>query len=267
MAPAAPSRWPARAAQGAGRRPTLILALLCGAQFLDAVTMSSVSISLPGIRRDLGFSPSGLQWVVSAYVLTLAGSLLVAGRTGDLVGRRRVFSAGLGVLAVFGLTSALAPSAGALVAARALQGAGAALTIPTALAMLSTTFAEGPARSRAMAAFGGAAAAGFTAGLVYGGVIDGMLGWRWVLGLTFPVAVAILAAVFVVIPADPPGGHATGRTDIPGAAAVTAALLILVYALTDAGTAGWASGRTACWPCRRHCSPHSSSASTAAVIR
>ena len=242
-----PGRMPRRpgAARSAGGHPPLLLAVLCGAQFLDTVSLSSVNVSLPAIQRGLGLSSGGLQWVVSAYALALAGLLLAAGRASDIAGRRRAFTAGLGLLAVFGVVAALAPVAGALVAARAGQGAGAALTIPSALAILTTTFAPGPARSRAVAAFGAAAAAGFTTGLVYGGVIDDLLGWRWVLGLTVPAAIAILMAGLMIIPADRLDRRAAGHADIPGAICVTAGLLLLAYALTAAGSAGWASARTA----------------------
>lgn len=242
-----PERMPCRpgAVRATGRHPSLLLVVLCGAQFLDAVNMSSVNVALPAIQRGLGLSAGGLQWVVSAYALALAGLLLAAGRASDIAGRRRAFTAGLGLLAVFGVVAALAPVAGALVAARAGQGAGAALTVPSALAVLTTTFAPGPARSRAVAAFGAAAAAGFTTGLVYGGVIDDLLGWRWVLGLTVPAAIAILMAGLMIIPASRPDRRAAGHADIPGAICVTAGLLLLAYALTAAGSAGWASARTA----------------------
>jgi MFS family permease len=231
-------------AQSDRPRSVLLLAVLCGAQFLDAVNMSAVSIALPGIRRGLGFSPDSLQWVVSIYALALAGLLLPAGRVSDLAGRRRIFISGLLILLVSGTGAAMAPNSGALVAARAAQGAGAALTVPSALAIITTTFVTEHTRSRALAAFGAAAAVGFTVGLVYGGVIDGLIGWRYVFGLTVPVVAIFLVASIVVISPDPPACRVLGSADIPGTLCVTSGLILLSYALTTAGSTGWTTVRT-----------------------
>ena len=155
------------------------LALLCVAQFVVVLDVTIVAIALPAIRRDLGFDAAGLQWVISAYTLTFGGGLLLAGRVADLYGRRRAFRAGLVVFALASLACALAPSAAALIAARAVQGTGAALVAPSALALLVATEPEGRARSRALAVWTAAAAGGGASGWVLGGLISSGPGWEW----------------------------------------------------------------------------------------
>jgi predicted MFS family arabinose efflux permease len=176
------------------------LALLCIAQFVVVLDVTIVAIALPAIGRDLGFTPAGLQWVLSAYTLTFGGGLLLAGRAADLYGRRRVFRAGLLVFATASLACALAPSAGALIAARAVQGTGAALVAPSALALLIATEPAGRARSRALAVWTAAAAGGGASGWVLGGAITGGLGWEWVFAVNVPVGLAGAALAGRLLP-------------------------------------------------------------------
>lgn len=223
---------------------TQLLVLMCSTQFLNAANISSVNIALPDIAGELGFSSATLPWVVSAYLLTFAGFLLVSGRVADLVGRRKVLIAGFGVFAVCALLAALAVNAGMLVGARAAQGIGAAAAIPASLGILTSTFTERAARSRAIAAFGAAAAVGFASGLSLGGLVTGPLGWRWVFGVTVPIAALLAVLTFLLVPHDPPGGHAGGRVDVFGALVVTSGLLGLVFALITSNHAGWGSAMT-----------------------
>lgn len=224
------------------RRPGLLLVLMCSTQFLNVANISSVNIALPDIASDLGFTEASLPWVVSAYLLTFAGFLLLGGRLADLLGRRKVLIAGFVIFGVCALADALAVNAAMLIAARAIQGIGAAETIPASLGILTSTFTERAERSRAVAAFGGAGAVGFASGLILGGLVTAPLGWRWVFGLTVPVVAALLALTFVVVPRDVPGS--TGRVDVAGALTATTGLLGLVFALTNAGRSGWGSAIT-----------------------
>lgn len=211
--------------------------------FLNILNLSSVNIALPDIAADLGFSDASLSWVISAYALTFAGFLLVGGRVADLAGRRRVLVAGFAIFTTFTVVDALATSPVMLIAARGLQGIGAAITIPAALGILAVMFEEGATRSRALAAFAAAGAVGFGSGLILGGVVTDALGWRWVFGLTAPPVAVLLALTFVLVPADH-GRRAEGRVDLPGALSATAGLLALVFALTNAAEAGWGAPAT-----------------------
>lgn len=221
----------------------MLLALLCSTMFLNILNLSSVNIALPDIAADLGFSDASLPWVISAYALTFAGFLLVGGRVADLVGRRKVLVAGFAIFTVFTVVDALATSPAMLIAARGLQGIGAAITIPAALGILAVTFGEGAARSRALGAFAAAGAVGFGCGLILGGVVTDALGWRWVFGLTAPPVAVLLALTFLLVPPDR-AGRRHGRVDLPGALSATAGLLCLVFALTNAGDTGWAAPTT-----------------------
>jgi EmrB/QacA subfamily drug resistance transporter len=246
ISPVAGSRW----------SPRLwgLLVVLCGALFLDALDVSMVGVALPSIRADLGLSTASLQWVVSGYVLGYGGLLLLGGRAADLLGRRRVFLAALGVFAVASLLGGLVSSAALLIAARLVKGMAAAFTAPAGLSIITTTFAEGPARNRALSIYSAFGAAGFSLGLVLSGLLT-EISWRWTLLLPAPVAAVILVAGLRLIPrADRPDRAALARPgarrparrgfDLLGAATVTAGMLLLVYAVVSAPRAGWASPRT-----------------------
>lgn len=207
------------------------LALLCVAQFVDVLDVNAVIVALPSIGRDLGFSQAGLQWVVSAYVLFFAGFLLLAGRVADLWGRRRTFVAGLALFTAASLCCGLSVFSGMLVVSRAFQGLGAAITAPAALSIITTIFAEGRERDRAVAAWTAVAAGGGAAGLLLGGLITDALGWEWVFFVNVPVGVAGISFSYVLLPEsrDP---SASRRLDLLGAGTVTAGLVLLILGFT-----------------------------------
>ena len=216
------------------------MALVCVAQFVDVLDVNAVVVALPAIGRDLGFAPADLQWVVTAYVLLFGGFLLLAGRLADLWGRRRMFVAGLVLFTVSSLLCGLAWSPLALILFRAAQGLGAAVVAPAALAIISETFPSGRGRRFAMGVWTAVAASGGAAGLVLGGLITDTLGWGWIFFVNVPVGVAGVALSFVLL--EPDGGERSSRRlDTPGAATVTAGLILLVYALTHAEEAGFRS--------------------------
>ena len=227
----------------ADRRKWIVLALLAMAQFVVVLDASIVNVALPSIGRGLHFSQDSLSWVVNAYVLTFGGFLLLGGRAADLLGRRRIFMIGLVVFAVASLAGGLAQSPGWLIAARAVQGFGAALLSPAALSIVTTTFTEGAERNRALGVWGAVAGSGGAAGVLLGGILTSGLGWQWVLFVNTPIgiAAALLAPRLISesrVDAD------RKRFDIAGAITVTAGLSILVYALVDAQKAGWGSFQT-----------------------
>jgi len=224
-------------------RRHLALVLLCVAQFVDVLDVNAVIVALPTIGRDLGFAPEELQWVVTAYVLFFGGFLLLAGRLADLFGRRRMFLLGLGLFTVSSLLCGLAWSPLALVGSRAVQGLGAAIVAPAALAIISTTFPEGRERNFAMGVWTAVAAGGGAAGLVVGGLLTDALGWEWIFFVNVPVGVASIALSFVLLEADR-GERASRRLDLPGALTVTAGLVLLVYGLTRAENVGFGSSLT-----------------------
>jgi EmrB/QacA subfamily drug resistance transporter len=219
------------------------LLVLCGALFLDALDVSMVGVALPSIRSDLGLSTSSLQWVVSAYVLGYGGFLLLGGRAADLLGRRRVFLISLGVFVLASVLGGFADDGSLLIATRFIKGMSAAFTAPAGLAIITTTFAEGAARNKALAIYTATGATGFSLGLVIGGLLT-EAGWRWVFFLPAPVALLALIAGLRLVPAgDRPSRF--GRTfDVAGAVTITGAMLLLVFTLVDAPNAGWASART-----------------------
>jgi MFS family permease len=208
------------------------LALLCVAQFVVVLDVTIVAIALPVIRRDLGFEAAGLQWVISAYTLTFGGGLLLAGRVADLYGRRRAFRIGLLVFAAASAACALAPSAGALIAARAVQGTGAALVAPSALALLVAAEPEGPRRSRALAVWTAAAAGGGASGWVLGGVISSGPGWEWVFAVNVPIGLAGAALAGRLLQETRGGAEGRPGLDLPGAAALTLGLAALLFGLS-----------------------------------
>src|SRR5215468_668228 len=241
---------------GADRRwsPRLwgLLVVLCGALFLDALDVSMVGVALPSIRADLGLSTASLQWVVSGYVLGYGGLLLLGGRAADLLGRRRVFLAALAVFAVASLLGGLVSTGALLIAARLVKGMAAAFTAPAGLSIITTTFAEGPARNRALSIYSAFGAGGFSLGLVLSGLLT-EVSWRWALLLPAPIAAAILVAGMRLIPRPDAPERARYRDDarpagrgfdLLGAGTVTAGMLLLVYAVVSAPQAGWASPRT-----------------------
>jgi MFS family permease len=243
MATSTTSNRPSAAQPGWSPRTWGLLVVLCGALFLDALDVSMVGVALPSIRAALGLSTSSLQWVVSGYVLGYGGLLLLGGRAADLLGRRRVFLAALGVFAVASLFGGLVSSGGLLIAARLVKGMAAAFTAPAGLSIITTTFAEGPARNRALSIYSAFGAGGFSLGLVLSGLLT-EVSWRWTLLLPAPVAAAVLVAAVRLVPRTAPADRRGRRFDLPGAATVTAAMLLLVYTVVSAPQAGWASART-----------------------
>src|SRR5580693_5368025 len=225
------------------RRLWATLIVLCGALFLDALDVSMVGVALPAIRADLGLSTSSLQWVISGYVLGYGGLLLLGGRAADLLGRRRVFLAALGLFTVASLFGGLVSSVGLLIAARFIKGIAAAFTAPAGLSLLTTTFHEGPMRNRAISIYSAFGASGFSLGLVLSGLLT-EVSWRWTLLVPAPVALLTLIAAVKVLPRGERAVRGGRRFDIPGAVTVTGAMLLLVYTVVSAQQAGWVSART-----------------------
>jgi EmrB/QacA subfamily drug resistance transporter len=225
------------------RAKSLALALLAMTQFVIVIDASIVNIALPSIGRALHFSQTSLSWVVNAYTLTFGGFLLLGGRLADLMGRRRMFMIGLVLFSLASLAGGLAQSEAWLIAARAVQGLGGAIVSPAALSIVTTTFAEGEERNRALGVWGAVAGAGGAAGVLLGGVLTSGLSWRWVLFVNVPIG---LASAFLA-PRVLLESHAESETrdfDVPGAITVTAGLALLVYATVDAVNVGWGSART-----------------------
>src|SRR6202161_693196 len=218
------------------------LIVLCGALFLDALDVSMVGVALPAIRADLGLSTSSLQWVISGYVLGYGGLLLLGGRAADLLGRRRVFLAALALFAVASLFGGLVSSVGLLIAARFVKGIAAAFTAPAGLSLLTTTFHEGPMRTRAISVYSAFGASGFSLGLVLSGLLT-EVSWRLTLLVPAPVALLTLIAAIRFVPRGEQVTRTRRKFDIPGAITVTGAMLLLVYTVVAAQQAGWGSAR------------------------
>lgn len=220
-----------------------LLAVLCAVYFMVILDAAIVRVAVPSIDRDLHMSPEGLQWVANAYMLTFGALLLLGGRMGDLLGRRRLFLGGLVVFTLASLLCGLAPSGGALIAFRALQGLGAAAMTPAALSTLMTTFPEGAERNKAIGAWGAVGGLGATAGWVIGGpLVDGP-GWAWVFYLNVPIGLALLAVSARLLP-ESRDAQAGRSFDVAGAVTVTSALALLMYTLVEAPRYGWGSTRT-----------------------
>jgi MFS family permease len=226
-----------------GRRELRLLLVLCGALFLDALDVSMTGVALPSIRRELHLSASSLQWIVSAYVLGYGGFLLLGGRAADLFGRRRVFVWSLAVFVLASGLGAVAHTGSLLIATRFIKGVAAAFTAPAGLSLITTGFAEGPSRNRALAIYTATGASGFSLGLVFSGLLT-EIGWRWVFAFPVPIALITLLAAIRTVPADLPRAVRLRDVDLAGAVALTASMLLLVYTLVSAPGAGWGSART-----------------------
>ena len=223
-------------------RKGLALLLLAAAQFVVVLDASIVNVALPSMGRDLEFSQEDLSWVVNAYTLAFGGFLLLGGRLADLLGRRRLFVAGLILFSLASLAGGLAQSPGWLVAARAVQGLGAAILSPAALSIVTTTFAEGAERNRALGVWGAVAGSGGAAGVLFGGLLTEYAGWEWVLFVNVPIGLAAAFASFRVLPESRMTGPR--HFDTAGAVTITAGLTLLVYALVDTVDVGWGSTQT-----------------------
>ena len=219
------------------------LALLCTAFFMVILDSAIVIVALPSIEADLAFSAGDLQWVLSAYLLTFGGLLLLGGRAADLLGRRRMFIVGTGLFALASLGAGLAPSSAVLLSARAVQGVAAAIMTPTALSIVMTTFPEGAERNKALGIWGSTGAIGGTAAWLVGGPVTDGLGWEWIFFINVPVA-AVVAALSPVLLRESREAVGQRRFDVAGAVTITAALVALVYAVVEAPEAGWAGGQT-----------------------
>jgi MFS family permease len=217
-----------------------LMAVLCGVLFLDGLDVSMVGMALPSIDSDLGLTTSQLQWIVSGYVLGYGGFLLLGGRAADLLGRRRVLLIALAVFTVASALGGLASDGTLLVATRFLKGMAAAFTAPAGLSIITTRFAEGPERNRALSIYTATGASGFSLGLVAGGLLT-ELGWRWTFLLPVPIAAVLLAFAPRFIPRDRARLEPRGAFDIPGALTLTAGMLLLVHTIVEAPERGWGS--------------------------
>jgi EmrB/QacA subfamily drug resistance transporter len=220
--------------------PWLALIVVCMGQFMVVLDATVVNVALPSIQADLGFSDSSLQWVVNAYTLFFGGFLLLGGRMADLIGRRTLFLAGIGVFSIASLLNGLAQSEEMLIGARALQGLGGALLSPAALAVITTTFEEGSDRTKALSAWAAIASGGSAAGLLLGGVLTELLSWEWIFFINVPIGIAIVFAAMRFVPNSRVAGG-TRHFDVAGAVSVTAGLVLLVYAIVKAEDWGWGS--------------------------
>ena len=224
-------------------RRWIALILLCVSQLVVVLDASIVNVALPSIGRGLHFPEQNLPWIVNAYVIAFGGFLLLGGRAADLLGRRRVFMAGLVVVAVASLAAGFAATQGELIAARAAQGLGAAIISPSALSIVTTLFRDGAERNKALGAWGAVAGAGGAIGVLLGGVLTQGLGWQWVLWVNVPVSLIALAFTPSLIP-ESRSESSTRHFDAAGALAITAGLSLLAYSVLDASTAGWGSTKT-----------------------
>ena len=224
-------------------RPGVVLALACAVLFMVVLDLAVVNVALPTMQADLGLDPSELQWVVVAYGIVFGGFLLLGGRSGDLLGYRRVLVTGLVTFTFASAVAGWAPSFGPLVTARAVQGFGAALAAPCALAILTTTFPEGPARNRALGIFGAAGGTAAATGAVVSGILTDGPGWRWIFLVNIPIGVVLVAVVLRDAPRDP-RRRPTGRPDVAGAMTLTVGVMAIVAAVNRSVTAGWASPTT-----------------------
>jgi EmrB/QacA subfamily drug resistance transporter len=224
------------------RRGKAVLAMLLAIGFLDFVDASIVNVALPSIRRELGFSVQNLQWVLSGYLLTYGGFMLLGGRLADLMGRRRLVVAGTLLFFASSISGGAARDPGTLVGSRIVQGVGAAMMLPAALSILTTTFSHPVDRAKALGAWGALGGLASAVGVLLGGVRSDYLNWRWVFFVNPPVCLVVLFAIFKLLPVD--GPRHRGRLDIIGAVLLTAAMLLLVYTIVEAPAKGRGAGRT-----------------------
>src|SRR5438876_3713728 len=218
------------------------LALVCVAFFMTVLDVSIVNVALPSIGHSLHFSQTGLQWVITAYAITFGGFLLLGGRAGDILGRKRMFMVGVALFSLASLVCGLAGSTGVLVAARAVQGVGGAIISPATLSIITTTFDEGRERNKALGIWGAMGGSGAAAGVLFGGILTSYAGWAWIFFVNVPVGVAVLVLTRPLVRESRiPGLHGF---DFPGAATITASLALLVYGISKAPDVGWSSGRT-----------------------
>src|SRR3954470_23381522 len=218
-------------------------AVLAVAYFMTIVDLTIVNVALPTIGRDLHFSETGLQWVVTAYALTFGGFMLLGGRAADLLGRRRIFMAGLALFTAASRGAALSTGEVSLIAARAVQGLGAAVMLPAALSIVMNMFAEGAERNKALGIWGGLGAGGATVGVIAGGLLTRYAGWEYIFYLNVPIGVAALALAPRIVP-DSRLAATRRRFDALGALAGTAGLVVLVVAIAQAPQYGWGASRT-----------------------
>ena len=223
--------------------PWLVLVLVCMAQFMVILDATIVNVALPSIQRDLEMSDADLQWIVNAYTLVFGGFLLLGGRAGDLVGRKRIFLVGVVIFTVASLLNGLSTSSEMLIVCRGLQGLGAALVAPAALSIITTTFAEGAVRAKAMSVWAAIAVGGGAVGLVLGGVLVDYFSWPWIFYVNIPVGIAVFVASLRYVP-ESKDERSHKAFDVAGAVTVTAGLLILVYAIVKAQEKGWGSAHT-----------------------
>jgi EmrB/QacA subfamily drug resistance transporter len=223
--------------------PWLVLVIACMAQFMVVLDITVVNIALPSVQRGLHFSAANLQWVVNGYTLVFGGFLLLGGRAADLIGRKRLFVAGIVLFTAASLLNGVAQSSGMLIIGRGLQGLGGALVSPAALSIVTTTFSDGEERTRALAVWSAIAAGGSAVGLLLGGALTDLASWRWVFFVNLPVGVitVVMALRFV---AESRVEMARRSLDLAGATTVTAGLVVLVYAIVKAQSFGWGSART-----------------------
>ena len=218
------------------------LALVCVAMFMTVLDVSIVNVALPSIQTSLHVSDKSLQWIVTAYAISFGGFLLLGGRAGDLLGRRRMFMTGIALFSVASFACGLAGSIGVLIAARALQGVGAAIVSPATLSIITTTFDEGAERNKALGIWGAMGGSGAAAGVLFGGILTKYAGWEWIFFVNVPVGALVLVLTRLVVrESRMPGLHGF---DFPGAAAITSSLALLVYGISKAPDVGWGSGRT-----------------------
>ncbi|MFE2519106.1 MFS transporter [Streptomyces mirabilis] len=237
VAPAGPDT---SGSSSGGRHLGLALFVIAAAQLMVVLDATITNIALPAIQTDLGVSDANLAWIVNSYALAFGGLLLLGGKAGDLFGRRKMFQVGIAVFTLASLLGGLAPNESLLIGARVLQGVGAALAAPSALALITTTFPAGKSRNTAMGVYAAMGGVGATVGLLLGGTLTDILDWRWVFFVNIPIGLAVLAGTRTLVEAE----RHPGRLDVPGAITGTGGLIALVYGITRGGEHGWTDGVT-----------------------